>query len=148
MGQALLERSDLTEPGLLPGFDEAVTWSFLPKAQAELFGGGGGELELANPISTEGLTLDDETATRLLGEEAARVLQTAREAIEQSVLEANRNLREVIAGIAQDRGGALSSKRLGNWLRSRDGRIVGGKMFCRAGESRDHVTLWKVSHAG
>jgi DivIVA domain-containing protein len=33
----------------------------------------------ANPVSTEGLTLDDETATRLLGEEAARVLQTARE---------------------------------------------------------------------
>lgn len=33
----------------------------------------------AHPVSTEGLTLDDETATRLLGEEAARILQTARE---------------------------------------------------------------------
>ncbi len=33
----------------------------------------------ANPVSTEGLTLDDDTATRLLGEEAARILQTARE---------------------------------------------------------------------
>ena len=33
----------------------------------------------AGPMSTEGLTLDDETATRLLGEEAARILQTARE---------------------------------------------------------------------
>ena len=35
------------------GMNEAVTWSFVPKAQAELFGGGGRELELANPISTE-----------------------------------------------------------------------------------------------
>ncbi|HWT29422.1 MAG TPA: phenylalanine--tRNA ligase subunit beta [Propylenella sp.] len=35
------------------GLNEAVTWSFLPKPQAELFGGGGPALELANPISTE-----------------------------------------------------------------------------------------------
>jgi phenylalanyl-tRNA synthetase beta chain len=35
------------------GVNEAVTWSFLPKSQAELFGGGARELELANPISTE-----------------------------------------------------------------------------------------------
>jgi phenylalanyl-tRNA synthetase beta chain len=35
------------------GMSEAVTWSFLPKAQAELFGGGSPALELANPISTE-----------------------------------------------------------------------------------------------
>ena len=35
------------------GMNEAVTWSFVPKAQAELFGGGAAALELANPISTE-----------------------------------------------------------------------------------------------
>lgn len=35
------------------GMNEAVTWSFVPKAQAELFGGGGRELEVANPISSE-----------------------------------------------------------------------------------------------
>ncbi len=35
------------------GFNEAVTWSFLPRAHAELFGGGQPELELANPISSE-----------------------------------------------------------------------------------------------
>ncbi|ODN70506.1 phenylalanine--tRNA ligase subunit beta [Methylobrevis pamukkalensis] len=35
------------------GMVEAVTWSFLSKAQAELFGGGAPELALANPISTE-----------------------------------------------------------------------------------------------
>jgi phenylalanyl-tRNA synthetase beta chain len=35
------------------GMTEAVTWSFLPKRQAELFGGGRPELELANPISAD-----------------------------------------------------------------------------------------------
>ena len=35
------------------GLDEAVTWSFLPEAQARLFGGGNADLKLANPISTE-----------------------------------------------------------------------------------------------
>jgi phenylalanyl-tRNA synthetase beta chain len=35
------------------GLNEAVTWSFLPRAQAELFGGGQRELQLANPISSE-----------------------------------------------------------------------------------------------
>jgi phenylalanyl-tRNA synthetase beta chain len=35
------------------GMNEAMTWSFLPKPHAELFGGGSGLLALANPISTE-----------------------------------------------------------------------------------------------
>jgi phenylalanyl-tRNA synthetase beta chain len=35
------------------GFNEAVTWSFLPDAHAKLFGGGQPELKLANPISSE-----------------------------------------------------------------------------------------------
>ncbi len=35
------------------GFVEAVTWSFLPRAQAEHFGGGSDALELDNPISVE-----------------------------------------------------------------------------------------------
>jgi phenylalanyl-tRNA synthetase beta chain len=35
------------------GMMEAVTWSFLPHAQAALFGGGRPELQLANPISSE-----------------------------------------------------------------------------------------------
>jgi phenylalanyl-tRNA synthetase beta chain len=35
------------------GFVEAVTWSFIPKDQATLFGGGAEALDLANPISTE-----------------------------------------------------------------------------------------------
>jgi phenylalanyl-tRNA synthetase beta chain len=35
------------------GMTEAVTWSFVSKAQAELFGGGKPELALANPIASE-----------------------------------------------------------------------------------------------
>lgn len=35
------------------GLDEAVTWSFVSARAAELFGGGGAELKLANPISPE-----------------------------------------------------------------------------------------------
>ncbi len=35
------------------GLVEAVTWSFIPRPRATMFGGGGDALELANPISTE-----------------------------------------------------------------------------------------------
>ena len=35
------------------GMDEAVTWSFISKARAEIFGGGAPELALANPIAAE-----------------------------------------------------------------------------------------------
>ena len=35
------------------GLTEAVTWSFISKPQAELFGGGAKELALANPIAAE-----------------------------------------------------------------------------------------------
>jgi phenylalanyl-tRNA synthetase beta chain len=35
------------------GYNEAVTWSFMPHAHAQAFGGGGERLLLANPISSE-----------------------------------------------------------------------------------------------
>jgi phenylalanyl-tRNA synthetase beta chain len=35
------------------GLDEAVTWSFIPAAEATRFGGGAAELKLANPIASE-----------------------------------------------------------------------------------------------
>ncbi|MBY6240993.1 phenylalanine--tRNA ligase subunit beta [Methylosinus sp. Sm6] len=35
------------------GLVEAVTWSFVPKEQAQAFGGGGADLALANPIAAE-----------------------------------------------------------------------------------------------
>jgi phenylalanyl-tRNA synthetase beta chain len=35
------------------GFLETVTWSFMPKAHAKLFGGGGDALTVANPVASE-----------------------------------------------------------------------------------------------
>ena len=35
------------------GFLEAVTWSFMPKAHAELFGGGSDALTISNPVASE-----------------------------------------------------------------------------------------------
>ncbi len=35
------------------GFNEAITWAFLPESHAKLFGGGQADLKLANPISSE-----------------------------------------------------------------------------------------------
>jgi phenylalanyl-tRNA synthetase beta chain len=35
------------------GLDEAVTWSFIPAADAQRFGGGAAELKLANPIASD-----------------------------------------------------------------------------------------------
>lgn len=35
------------------GLMEAVTWSFIPHADAQLFGGGGADLQLANPIASD-----------------------------------------------------------------------------------------------
>jgi phenylalanyl-tRNA synthetase beta chain len=49
------------------GLNEAVTWSFLPKGQAELFGGGAPGLELANPISTELSTMRPGLLANLIG---------------------------------------------------------------------------------
>jgi phenylalanyl-tRNA synthetase beta chain len=47
--RAVQVRRTLASRGLV----EAVTFSFLPRAQAELFGGGGEALTLANPISAD-----------------------------------------------------------------------------------------------
>jgi hypothetical protein len=73
---------------------------------------------------------------------------TTREAIESVALDGNATLRDALLSVAQDRGGALSAKKLGHWLRAKDGRIVNGKMFRRAGETRDHVAQWEVVDAG
>jgi phenylalanyl-tRNA synthetase beta chain len=47
--RVLAARRTLAARGLV----EAVTWSFIPEAQARAFGGGADDLRLANPISTE-----------------------------------------------------------------------------------------------
>jgi phenylalanyl-tRNA synthetase beta chain len=50
------------------GMVEAVAWSFISKAQAELFGGGNAELALANPIASD---LSDMRPSLILGLVAA-----------------------------------------------------------------------------
>ncbi|MBX2805848.1 MAG: phenylalanine--tRNA ligase subunit beta [Hyphomicrobiales bacterium] len=50
-GQKRLSRTRRVLAGR--GLVEAVTWSFIPRPDAELFGGGQQELELSNPISSE-----------------------------------------------------------------------------------------------
>ncbi|MCG8563411.1 MAG: phenylalanine--tRNA ligase subunit beta, partial [Hyphomicrobiales bacterium] len=48
------------------GLVEAVTWSFIPREQAELFGGGDDALELVNPMSSELSTMRPSLLASLL----------------------------------------------------------------------------------
>ncbi|MDD7910014.1 MULTISPECIES: phenylalanine--tRNA ligase subunit beta [Pseudovibrio] len=48
-----IRRSNARRALAARGLDEAVTWSFIPAAHAEVFGGGQPELKLANPISAD-----------------------------------------------------------------------------------------------
>jgi len=66
------------------GFNEAVTWSFLPSDQAALFGGGEKRLKLDNPISTE---LSDMRPSLLAGLVAAAGRNSDRGAESQAVSE-------------------------------------------------------------
>jgi putative DNA primase/helicase len=68
---------------------------------------------------------------------------TANQYIEQLVLEAFKEFRSVLQDIALDRVGALSAKKLGNWLRSHADRPILGQVFEKAGEERGS-TLWKL----
>lgn len=78
---------------------------------------------------------------------------TAREAIDQAILDSNRPFRDLLHEFAKDRGGTLSSRRLGKWLHGKEGRIVdiGAQDHCpvkfeRDGEMHGSV-LWKVVDA-
>ncbi|MCA1242901.1 phenylalanine--tRNA ligase subunit beta [Stappia stellulata] len=50
---AQTRRSQARRTLAVRGMKEAVTWSFISRQQAEAFGGGGRDLELANPISAD-----------------------------------------------------------------------------------------------
>ena len=50
---AQIRRSQARRTLAVRGMKEAVTWSFISRAQAEAFGGGSERLELANPISAD-----------------------------------------------------------------------------------------------
>lgn len=74
--------------------------------------------------------------------------KSAREAIELAsavppLPESDRALGEVLKEIAAERGGGLSTKRLGRWLQKHSGRRIAGRYFRKASE-REHTALWKV----
>ena len=54
------------------GLDEAVTWSFIPGAEAKRFGGGSEALQLANPIASELTDMRPSLLPGLLGRGAAQ----------------------------------------------------------------------------
>ncbi len=64
-----LSRRALASRGLV----EAVTWSFIPRGDAETFGGGRPELELANPISREMCSMRPSLVPGLLAAASANV---------------------------------------------------------------------------
>ncbi|WP_423065300.1 phenylalanine--tRNA ligase subunit beta [Devosia sp. CN2-171] len=66
------------------GLDEAVTWSFIPEAEATRFGGGKPELKLANPIASE---LTDMRPSLLPGLLAAAARNTNRGIAELKLFE-------------------------------------------------------------
>ncbi len=55
----------------------------------------------------------------------------------------NPDLYDAIMAVAGDRSG-LSPRRLGNWLRARQGRVVDGHRFTRAGEHRIEGVRWRL----
>lgn len=56
----------------------------------------------------------------------------------------NTPLQDALDAVARDKSGGFAAKKLAGWLRNKAGRIVSGRSIERAGETRDHVTLWKV----
>lgn len=69
--------------------------------------------------------------------------QTATQIIQQAEHIENSALKEALRGVAQDRGGSISARRLSYWLKRYTDRIVDGKKFTRC-RDRDHVAVWRV----
>jgi phenylalanyl-tRNA synthetase beta chain len=97
------------------GMVEAVTWSFIAKPHAELFGGGGGELALANPIASE---LSDMRPSLLPGLVAAAQANSDRGFADVALFEVGQVFRgdrpeDQFAAAAGVRHGLGSSKGIG-----------------------------------
>lgn len=71
---------------------------------------------------------------------------SARQAINQCVLDSNDALRDVLADIAMDRGGTLSAKRLGKWLNKHCERIVDGRFIEKSSEIKG-VSMFRIRDA-
>ena len=72
---------------------------------------------------------------------------TVTDAISEAGYPGNEAFREALLTVAQDRGGSISSRRLGHWLRRYADRIVDAKKFTRC-RDRDHVAVWRVDAVG
>ena len=97
------------------GLVEAVTWSFIPRADAEHFGGGQPELELANPISSEMSVMRPSLLPGLIA--AARQ-------------NANRGFGDIALLRGRARSIAATGRRISSWrrpaLRIGTARLAGG----------------------
>src|SRR3954469_5169144 len=97
------------------GMVEAVTWSFIAKPHAELFGGGGSELALANPIASD---LSDMRPSLLPGLIAAAQANTDRGFPDVALFEVGQVFRgdrpqDQLVAAAGVRHGFASSKGIG-----------------------------------
>lgn len=73
---------------------------------------------------------------------------TAAEAVSLSNLAPNDGLRVALAEIASARGGEVTGKSVGHYIKKFVGRIEGGLRFVRLGEERTGVALWSVQATG
>ena len=89
------------------GLVEAVTWSFIAKEEAELFGGGDGRLALANPIASE---LSDMRPSLLPGLLKAAQRNADRGLGDVALFEVGQTLRLGRAGRPVDQGGRRPSR--------------------------------------
>ena len=72
------------------GMVEAVTWSFIPHEQAKLFGGGAGDLQLDNPISSD---MSDMRPSLMPGLIAAARRNRARNRMDAALFEVGQSYR-------------------------------------------------------
>ena len=87
---------------------EAITWSFISKAAAELFGGGAASLALANPIAAD---LSDMRPSLVPGLVAAAERNARRALNDVALFEVGRFDAEVAKGrVAQDHIGAACGR--------------------------------------
>ena len=53
-------------------------------------------------------------------------------------------LADATRAVASEKGGTISTHRLGLWLRNVAGKIVDGRRIVQAGEDRHHVQTWQL----
>jgi hypothetical protein len=74
---------------------------------------------------------------------------TARQAIDRATFTVNgqltnESLHEALTAVAGDKGG-INARRLGNWLRKHDGRVIDGFRIQRDGDDGHGIVCWKTT---